>query len=103
MPDWVVVVVVGQEQQKQVQQLFLLRHAQEQGEFCLHRWHPQHAGLKQVTEISVVVMWTMQLWNVFFLLSQAAKPKAAEKDVKIEQDVNGKTKKPIRIFFFLAL
>lgn len=35
----------------------------------------------------------------FFLLSQAAKPKAAEKDVKIEQDVNGKTKKPIRFFF----
>ncbi len=35
----------------------------------------------------------------FFLLSQAAKPKAAEKDVKIEQDVNGKTKKPI-VFFF---
>lgn len=41
--------------------------------------------------------------DFFFLSLQAAKPKAAEKDVKIEQVVNGKTKKPMRLFLFSSL
>jgi len=37
----------------------------------------------------------------FFLISQTAKTKAAEKDMKIEQvsEVNGKTQKAMRLFF----
>lgn len=42
----------------------------------------------------------MKCAAVFFLSSQAAKTKAAEKDVKIEQvsEVNGRTQKAIRHF-----